>query len=104
MTDVSTSSLRGPKRRLFWLGLVLLLAGLLELIAWLGCRALTAHGIFYQPQPEAKFVEYLSRRHPVLGWPSGETFSPRRAPESERRAEKPRRVRARELAKDGDGR
>ena len=86
---MNTSLHRTRKRRLFWLGLVLVLAGLLELIAWLGCRALTAHGIFYQPQPDAKFAEYLARRHPVLGWPAGEGFTPRRAPESERRADKP---------------
>ena len=86
---MNTSLHRTRKRRLFWLGLVLVLAGVLELIAWLGCRVLTAHGIFYQPQPEAKFAEYLARRHPVLGWPAGEAFVPRRAPESERRADKP---------------
>ena len=86
---MNTSLHRTRKRRLFWLGLVLVLAGVLELIAWLGCRVLTAHGIFYQPQPEAKFAEYLARRHPVLGWPAGEGFTPRRAPESERRADKP---------------
>lgn len=89
MADMNTSLHRTRNRRLFWLGLILVLAGLLELIAWLGCRMLTAHGIFYQPHPDAKFAEYLSRRHPVLGWPAGETFTPRRAPESERRADKP---------------
>lgn len=77
------------KRRLFWLGLVLLLACGLEFSAWLGCRVLTAHGIFYRPKPDAKFTEYLARRHPVLGWPAGENFTPRRAPESERRADQP---------------
>lgn len=86
---MNTSLQRTRNRRLFWLGLVLLLAGLIEVIAWLGCRVLTAHGIFYQPQLDAKFAEYLSRRHPVLGWPAGETFTPRRAPESERRVDKP---------------
>lgn len=86
---MNTSLQRTRKRRIFWLGLILALAGLLEFSAWLGCRVLAAHGIFYQPQPEANFAEYLSRRHPVLGWPAGETFTPRRAPESERRADKP---------------
>ncbi len=86
---MSTSLPSGRKRRLFWLGLILALAGLMEFSAWLGCRVLTAHGIFYQPQPEAKFAEYLARRHPVLGWPAGEGFTPRRAPESERRTDQP---------------
>lgn len=86
---MNTSLQRTRKRRLFWLGLVLVLAGLLEIIAWLGCRVLTAHGIFYQPKTEANFAEYLGRRHPDLGWPDGEAFTPRRAPESERRADKP---------------
>ena len=89
VADLSTTQPRRHRRRLFWLGLVLALAGLLEFSAWLGCRVLTAHGIFYQPQPDAKFTEYLARRHPVLGWPAGENFTPRRAPESERRADQP---------------
>lgn len=92
MADTTTSLPRTRKRRLFWLGLVLVLAALLEVTAWLGCRVLAARGIFYQPQPEAKFAEYLTRRHPVLGWPAGESFTPRRAPESERRADQPVRV------------
>lgn len=86
---MNTSLQRTRKRRLFWLGLLLVLAVLLEIMAWLGCRALTAHGIFYQPQPGARFAEYLARRHTVLGWPAGESFTPRRAPESQRRAEQP---------------
>ncbi len=89
MTDLSTSPQRRRKRRLFWLALVLALAGLLEFSAWLGCRVLTAHGIFYRPQPDAKFAEYLGHRHPVLGWPAGENFNPRHAPESERRTNQP---------------
>lgn len=89
MADLSTPRPRRRRRPLFWLGLVLALAGLLEFSAWLGCRVLTAHGIFYQPQPAAKFPEYLARRHPVLGWPAGENFTPRRAPESERRTNQP---------------
>lgn len=81
--------LSSRKRRLFWFGLFLVMAGLLEFGAWLGCKSLTARGIFYQPQPEAKFAEYLGHRHPVLGWPAGDTFSPRHAPESERRTNQP---------------
>lgn len=77
------------RRRGFWLALLLLLLALLEATAWLGCRALTARGIFYQPQPDADFAGYLKQRHPVLGWPAGDRFTPRRAPESERRAEQP---------------
>ena len=76
-------------RRGFWLVLLVVLAVLLEVAAWLGCRALTARGIFYQPRPDADFASYLKQRHPVLGWPGGHDFSPRRAPESERRAERP---------------
>ncbi len=89
MADLSTPQPRRHRRRLFWLGLVLALAGLLEFSAWVGCRVLTAHGIFYQPQPDVQFPEYLARRHPALGWPAGEHFTPRRAPESERRADQP---------------
>ncbi|MFM8469213.1 MAG: hypothetical protein ACKODH_04480 [Limisphaerales bacterium] len=69
--------------------LLLLLAALLELVAWLGCQALTARGIFYRPRPDADFAGYHNRRHPVLGWPAGDRFIPRRAPESERRADQP---------------
>ena len=89
MADLSTTLPRRRRRPLFWLGLVLALAGLLEFSAWLGCRVLTTRGIFYQPQPDVKFAEYLNRRHPVLGWPAGESFTPRRAPESERRTNQP---------------
>jgi hypothetical protein len=85
-----TPSPTGKRKR--WglrLALLVLLAALLEAAAWLGCRALTARGIFYQPQPGADFAGYLQRRHPVLGWPAGDRFIPRRAPESERRADQP---------------
>ena len=44
------------QRRWFWLVLVLGLAGLVECLAWLGCRLLTQRGVFYQPQPDAKFA------------------------------------------------
>jgi hypothetical protein len=73
----------------FRLALLVLLAVLLEAAAWLGCRALTARGIFYQPRPDADFAGYLQQRHPVLGWPAGDRFIPRRAPASERRANQP---------------
>lgn len=76
-------------RRGFWLAMVLMLAVLLEVVAWLGCRTLTARGIFYQPRPDADCAGYLKQRHPVLGWPGGDDFYPRRAPESERRAGQP---------------
>jgi len=65
------------------------LAVLIEAAAWLGCRELTARGIFYQPRPDADFAGYLKQRHPVLGWPSGDRFIPRHAPESARRADQP---------------
>ena len=77
------------KRRLFWLGFLLAMTGLLEGCAWLGCKLLTARGIFYQAETGANFAEYLGRRHPVLGWPAGENSTPRHAPESERRTNQP---------------
>lgn len=89
MTAPNQTARPGSRRRFFWLGLALLLVGGLEFGAWLGCRVLTASGIFYQPKPHANFTAYLSHRHPVLGWPAGEIFTPRHAPESERRTNQP---------------
>ncbi len=73
------------RRRWFWLGLCLVLAVVVELMAWVGCRLLTAKGIFYQPPSATEAAKYLARHHPVLGWPASEEFKVRRAPESERR-------------------
>ncbi len=83
------SPVHPSRRRWFWLALCLVVAGVVELLAWVGCRVLTAKGIFYRPPSALEAAKYVASHHPVLGWPQNPEFTIRRSPESDRPTNQP---------------
>ena len=57
-----------------------LLFGLVESIAWLGCRFLAQKGVIYRPVQSAVYDQYLMERDPLLGWPSISSSQQRHSP------------------------
>jgi len=70
--QIEIQQTNGEAKRSFWrVKLILLIIGLLllEVVSYFACRQLVRYGVLYRPVLVSAH-DYLSRRDPVLGWPS----------------------------------